>query len=270
MDMIVENTNEYAGQNNVAGFSTSVREMKTFFGILYLTGYHTLPTIESYWSNKASLGCKFVKDAMSRDRFKRIKQNVHVCNNKKLDKNDKFAKISPLNDILNKKFMQFGVFVHSLSVDEQMIAYYGRHSLKMFIKGKPIRFGYKYWVIASTTGYCFFFIPYTGASANNDLNYGLGENVVLRLLGIISDPNKHNVTFDNFFTSHKLMCTLSEKGYFATGTVRDNRTNHAPLEDIKSMKKKPRGTSDSRFDKNNNIIAVRWNDNSVKYSCRQT
>lgn len=159
--------------------------------------------------------------------------------------------------------MQFGVFAHNLSVDEQMIAYYGRHSLKMFIRGKPIRFGYKYWVVASATGYCFSFIPYAGASANNHSDYGLGENVVLQLLEIISDPAKHNVTFDHFFSSHKLFCSLSEKGYFANGTVRDNRTNHAPLEDVKSMKKKPRGSSDFRFDKNNNIIAVRWNDNSV-------
>lgn len=60
-----------------------------------------------------------------------------------------------------------------------MIEYYGRHSLKMFIKGKPIRFGYTYWVLASAAGYCYFFIANAGASANNDASYGLGENVLL-------------------------------------------------------------------------------------------
>ncbi|KAM8702083.1 hypothetical protein ACLKA7_004944 [Drosophila subpalustris] len=49
-------------------------------------------------------------------------------------------------------------------LDEQMIAYYGRHSCKMFIKGKPIRFGYKYWCLTSTEGYLYQFIPYAGAS----------------------------------------------------------------------------------------------------------
>ena len=110
-----------------------------FLGILYLTGYNTLPTIRSYWSNQATLGVEFVKEAMSRDRFERIKQNFHVCDNKNINKNDKFAKVTPLNEALNKNFLQFGIFCHNLSVDEQMIAYYGRHSLKMFIKGKPIR-----------------------------------------------------------------------------------------------------------------------------------
>lgn len=69
MQMIVKNTNKYAGQNNIPGFATSISEMRTFLGILYLTGYHTLPTINSYWSTRATLGCQFVKDAMSRDRF---------------------------------------------------------------------------------------------------------------------------------------------------------------------------------------------------------
>lgn len=265
INMIVERTNEYAGQKYVPGFATSSGEIKTFLGILYLTGYHTLPSIRSYWSTQASLGCQIIKDAMSRNRFAQIKQNIHISDNKNLDPNDKFAKISPLNNMLNKKFMQFGIFAHHLSVDEQMIAYYGRHSLKMFIRGKPIRFGFKYWVLSSADGYCFSFIPYTGASANNNPDCGLGENVVLRLLENVSEPKEHTVTFDNFFTSHKLLCTLTQKGYFATGTVRDNRTNHALLKDVKMMKKEPRGSSEFCVDKKNKLIAVRWNDNSVSF-----
>ena len=47
----------------------------------------------------------------------------------------------PLVDLCNQRFMLFGVFAHNLSIDEEMIPYFGRHSYKMFIKGKPIRFG---------------------------------------------------------------------------------------------------------------------------------
>lgn len=127
------------GKKNVPGFLTTVGEIRTFLGILYLTGYNTLPTTRSYWSNQSTLGCQFVKNAMSRDRFEKINQNLHVCDNTNLDASDKFAKATPLNNFLNKKFMQFGVFDHNLSIDEQMIAYYGRHTLKIFISGKPIR-----------------------------------------------------------------------------------------------------------------------------------
>lgn len=103
-----------------------------------------------------------MKDAMSRDRFKRIKQKINVCDSINMEQKDKFSKITPLNNALNKRLMQFGVLVHNLSMDEQMVSYYGCHSLKMFIREKSIRFGYKYWLIASATGYCFFFIPYAG------------------------------------------------------------------------------------------------------------
>lgn len=79
----------------------------------------------------------------------------------------------------------------------------------------------------------------------------------------VSVPEHQNVTFDNFFTSHRLFCYLNGLGYFSTGTVRDNRTSKAPLKDVKVMKKDKRGTSDFRYEKNNNIVAVPWNDNSV-------
>lgn len=263
IEFIVNSTNKYAAVDRNTEFRTDYDEMRKLFGIMFITGYHTLPTIKSYWSSSSSLGCSLIKTAMTRDRFIRVKRFLHVCDNQNIDAKDKFAKITPLNDMLNKRFMQFGVFSHHLSTDEQMIAYYGRHSCKMFIKGKPIRFGYKYWCLCSSDGYLYQFIPYAGACEKNDRTYGLGENVVLRLLSNVKQPIQHTVTFDNFFTSHKLMCRLSALGYFATGTVRENRTNNAELIPVKEMKKKVRGTSDHAFDENNEILAVRWNDNAV-------
>ena len=37
-----------------------------------------------------------------------------------------------------------------------MVPYYGRHPVKQFIRGKPIRWGYKAWVAATRLGYVFF------------------------------------------------------------------------------------------------------------------
>ena len=59
--LIVNSSNEYAGQKNVTDFNTSVDEVKSFIGILYVTGYHTLPNIQSYWSNRDFLGCPAIK-----------------------------------------------------------------------------------------------------------------------------------------------------------------------------------------------------------------
>nr|CAI5822387.1 unnamed protein product [Callosobruchus analis] len=47
-------------------------------------------------------------------------------------------KIRPLMNKLNKKFQQFGIFHKDLSIDEAMIKYFGHHSSKQFIRGKPV------------------------------------------------------------------------------------------------------------------------------------
>ena len=103
---------------------------------------------------------------MSRNHFWKIKSYLHVFGNDNLNLEDKWAlaKLRPLIQMVNDKLIQFGVFTEHLSIDEQMVPYFGQHSCKMFIRGKPIRFGYKNWVICSDDGYPFKLIPYQGKS----------------------------------------------------------------------------------------------------------
>ena len=68
---------------------------------------------------------------------------------------------------------------------------------------------------------------------------------------------------DNFFTSPNLLRILKAKGIAATGTVRINRVENAPLRPIKEMEKLERGASDVVTDKNSNLTLVRWKDNKV-------
>lgn len=163
-------------------------------------------------------------------------------------------------DLLNKRYIQFGVFYEHLSIDETMVPYFGRHSAKMFIRGKPIRFGYKLWALCSHNGYLFQFIPYSGASGIYNKSLGLGASVILELLKHCEHPMQHTVHFDNFFTSHYLMCLLKEKGFCATGTVRSNRVAGAPLKTGKKALKKHE--TDYAYDTRNDVMVIRWMDNS--------
>uniref|UniRef100_A0A0L8I8Q7 PiggyBac transposable element-derived protein domain-containing protein n=1 Tax=Octopus bimaculoides TaxID=37653 RepID=A0A0L8I8Q7_OCTBM len=43
-----------------------------------------------------------------------------------------------------------------------VIKYYGHNSLKQFVKGKPIRFGYKFWALCGVSGYCYNFELFCG------------------------------------------------------------------------------------------------------------
>jgi hypothetical protein len=42
---------------------------------------------------------------------------------------------------LNEVSIGFPV-THNLSIDEAMVSYYGHHSAKQYMKGKPIKFGF--------------------------------------------------------------------------------------------------------------------------------
>lgn len=164
LKMIADFSKKYANSNNRHNFVCSETELKKFLGILFLSGYNTFPQQDMFWSTDEDKGVDLVKKAMSRNRFREIKRNLHVSDNSSLDKRDKFSKLRPFIEYLNKKFIQFGIFSHNLSIDEQMVPYFGRHSAKMFIKGKPVRFGFKIWCLCSSNGYLYQFQPYGGHS----------------------------------------------------------------------------------------------------------
>ncbi|KAK9730796.1 Transposase IS4 [Popillia japonica] len=161
---------------------------------MILSGYHTLPRIPMYWSSDEDKGVNIVQKCMSRNKFQNIKRNLHLSDNSLLDKNDKFAKVRPFLNMLNDKNLQFGIFSFNLSIHEQMIPYFGRHSCKMFIKGKPVRFGFKLWCLCSSDGYLFYSLPYGGASMKNEKSsLGMGGQVVRDLLTTVKNSYSHQI-----------------------------------------------------------------------------
>jgi hypothetical protein len=115
-----------------------------------------------------------------------------------------------------------------------MIKFKGRSSFKQYIKEKPIKQGYKVWVLAdASTGYVYNFEVYSGKSVKRQVP--LGEHVVWSLTRGLS-IKFHYVYFDNFFTSPFLVLVerLLENGIYYTGTLRANRRG-IPSEIIPEM-----------------------------------
>jgi DNA excision repair protein ERCC-6 len=135
-------------------------EVRVFVGFLLLTGYHKLPSERLYWSEDEDLGLKIVKKAISRNKCKKVKSMIHFQDNE--NKQDRGFKIRLLMEMINVAFQQSGIFEEFLSVDEMIVKDYGHNSLKQFIRGKPIRFGYKLCSLCGTSGYCFNFRLYCG------------------------------------------------------------------------------------------------------------
>lgn len=260
--LITTESMRYARQKNHQTFDLDDSSLDVFIGILILSGYHSLPRERLYWCRDEDVEVNFVSKHMSRNRFEEIKRFLHVANNDDADTNDKLYKIRPILDATNKNLQQFGIFSKYLSIDEEMVPYFGHHSAKMFMRSKPVRFGYKLWVMASDSGYPYHVQVYCGknkSGADQMEQFGLGHRVVTSLLAIVDDPLKHEVFFDNFFTSYDLLAYLQKENIKATGTVRENRLKKCPLIDNRAMRKTERGTFDTKSD--GVVSVVKWHDN---------
>ena len=116
-------------------------------------------------------------------------------------------------------FKQYGSFVNH-SVNESIIPYYGKHGTKQFIRGKPIRFGFKLWCITSSEGYFLHAEPYCGVDTDLlDTGLGQGANSVLGLIEKCKVKAGSTVTFDNMFTLLPLLDELTELGIGALATL---------------------------------------------------
>ena len=125
----------------------------------------------------------FVTEAIRRNRIELIKCYLHCADNSHLPENDKFAKMRSILCLLNERYLINVVLEENLCIDESMAPYFGRHGAKQFLKGKPIRFGYKFWCFFDRLGYLIQFEPYQGSGGvGYDRNIGLGPSVVLDLI----------------------------------------------------------------------------------------
>ena len=93
IDLIVEQKNLYATRDkNEHNFKTDRDEIKKFLGLIIMSGYHSLPSENDYWSTAEDLIAPIFSSTMSRDRFRLIKRYLHIADNSNLTQS-KVAKI---------------------------------------------------------------------------------------------------------------------------------------------------------------------------------
>jgi DNA excision repair protein ERCC-6 len=266
---IVQQSVIYAVQKNREDFSLSVEELKTFLGILILSGYVPLPRKRMYWEERPDSNNQAVSEAMRRRRFEEIMRNLHLNDNNHLDQNDRLSKIRPFLDHLRDAFIEHAPWEKNVSMDEAMVPYYGRHGLKQYIKGKPIRFGYKVWCMNLRLGYLINFEVYQGSKGPENQyksDFGVGGAVLLNFSDSLprddTGPQPFHVFADNYFLSLKVVDEFTKRGTGLTGTIRSDRIGDCPLKSTSILGKEKRGAVDFRTSENSLVICC-WNDNSV-------
>ena len=127
-----------------------------------------------------------------------------------------------------------------VSIDEAMIPFKGRSSMKQYMPLKPVKRGFKVWTLADAhTGYVYSLEVYTGKKGDT-VEKGLGASVIHTLSRplqhrymymnvhfmepYLRNPHRyHHLYFDNFFSSIDLLLDLLKVGLYGCGTLRSNR-----------------------------------------------
>lgn len=243
IDDICFQTNLYAEQEyqktNKRYTRTSVKEIKVFIGLNMLMGIKPMPSYRDYWSQSDDLRDHYISKFMPVNRFGWLLSHVHLNDNSMMPKKgepnyNKLYKVRPFLDEIKNNFKKYYEPTRNIAIDESMIKYKGRSTLKQYMPKKPIKRGFKIWTLADQNGYLYNFDIYTGKS-DDYVEHSLGEKVVLRLTEDLQQKN-HTLFFDNYFNSYNLQKILKERGFYACGTVVSNRKHLPKLSDDKQLK----------------------------------
>ena len=140
MDLIVVETNRYA--TTCIGDSwepITPEELCAYFGFMMLMGLVKLPSIYCYWQKDLVYHYSPIADRISRKRFFDIHRFIHFANNATLSAPgssdyDKLGKIRPILTSLTDRFSAIYEPGKDLSINEAMIPYKGRSSLKQYMR----------------------------------------------------------------------------------------------------------------------------------------
>ena len=233
MDNIVHQTNLYAQQTMEERqcekwTDVTVEELRAYLGFCILMGIVKLPAIDDFWKKDPYLHYGPIASRITRDRFRDIRRYLHFVDNETIPPpgtpgNDLLGKIRPFFNYINSQCMKLYQPQRDVSIDEAMVKFQGRSSLKQYLPLKPVKRGIKVWVLADTNGYFWNMHVYTGRE--NSPEKGLGARVVKDLTSPLQQKFHH---IYNFFTSVQLFEDLERVGLYACGTARSDRTGFSP------------------------------------------
>ena len=238
-----------------------------FVGIQLATGIVHLPSMQDYWSTNPLVGIPGIVGGMTRDRFRAILSCLHVNDNSAAPARgtpgyNRLYKVRPLLEAIIKTTQASYILHQDVSVDEAMVLFKGRSTLKQYMPMKPTKRGFKCWCLCDArNGLMYNVDVYQGAGEGSGTD-GLGAAVVKRMLEPVYDRN-HYVYVDNFFSSIALAKALRDRKRYTTGTIRTNRSGWpSSLKDIKGMAKAmQRGESKSIMV--DGVECLVWKDNKV-------
>ncbi|UYV66531.1 PGBD5 [Cordylochernes scorpioides] len=191
----------------------SVSELKIFMAIIIHMSLVVKTRLKDYWSTRSELRTTYCRDVgMIRPRFEAILSMLHLNDNASYvafgqPGHDPLHKIRTFLDALVHKFKTYYYPCQPLTIDEAICPFRGRIRFRIYIKGKPHKYGIKIFELCeSSSGYACNIEVYTGKQPGQGADY----NSTLKLVERMAAPyfnRGHVIYFDRwcsiYYNKHK-------------------------------------------------------------------
>ncbi|KAG4067093.1 hypothetical protein HA402_000084 [Bradysia odoriphaga] len=210
-------------------------EFGRFIGLCLLQGQTRSPTIRKLFSKDPLYYHPIFGVTMSGRRFQQILR-CFTCELVE-DSEDKLTKIRPLVNMVRKSFQEAFSPNKNLSLDESLLLFRGRLSIRQYIKIKAAKYGIEFFELTTPDGYVLNFEVYEGKdSKTSEVKGEKTQNIVLRLMEPYLSRG-HHVYMDNYYNSIRLSERLLQSQTHSTGTLRSNRKGNPKDVIAKKLKK---------------------------------
>ncbi|KAK7504155.1 hypothetical protein BaRGS_00004459 [Batillaria attramentaria] len=236
----------------------SVCDLRNFFAICIHIGLVKKLKIHDYWSKHPALHTSYAAQIMPRDRFLAILAFLHVNDNATYvpygqPDHDPIHKIRPFMSHLQKKFAEAYVPEQKIALDEAMCPFKGRSRFKVYMKDKPVKWGFKFYeVCESSSGYVCRLEMFCADKRYSNKPH----DVVLRLMDPLLHKGYH-VYMDNYYCYEPLCNHLAGHGAtMVCGTARkDGQT--LPKKDFVNI---PIEKGRLDYGRKDQVVLTKWRD----------
>ena len=138
-------------------------------------GLVQLPALDEYWRRDEYLRYTPISDRISRSCFREISRYLHFVDNGQIPqpgepRYHKLGKVRPVLEALQSRFLSSYNPHCEQSIDEAMIKFQGRSTLKQYLPAKPTKRGIKVWCRADAhNGYLCEFQVHTGRAESSEM-----------------------------------------------------------------------------------------------------
>ena len=233
----------------------NMTDMAHYLGLLVFFGLLICgDVIRQYWRRGFFMATPNVSGLMTRDAFLAMDRYFHVFNRRAIPRGnqDKLILVRPLMEYLQDRCRMLVVPSKNLSLDEGLLAYKGRLSIKVYNPKKPKKYGVKFFFVTeSHTGYVLDFSIYSGV-------FSTLRDTVFQLVDRFRDKGYH-LFMDNYYNSVALAQELYDAGIHCSGTLRLVRGAPTVLKQVgQNPRLLPKG--ETMWRRKKDVFCILWND----------